>query len=63
MSNATKSNQIGALWRQKSKSTGKVFYTGAVLNQRVVMFENKSENDKAPVFTFILDTNEGESNG
>ena len=60
MSSTTESNQVGALWKHKNKA-GTVYYTGDILGQRVVMFENKSNNDKAPVFTLKL-SEERESN-
>ena len=53
MSNATETNQVGALWKHKSKS-GQYYYTGDVLGQRVVMFTNNSNNPSAPAFTFKL---------
>ena len=45
----TKEDEIGALWERQTK-TGRPYFTGQINGVDVVIFENTSDNPKAPTF-------------
>lgn len=44
---------LTALWRHTSQA-GKVYYTGRLGEAKILMFENQSDNPKAPAFKIML---------
>lgn len=43
-----------ALWENKSKQTGKPYWSGKLGEAKVLMFRQKSDNPKAPAFKIFV---------